>query len=491
MSSTSKLNPKNPIPPSKKEDITMSSTITAPDPQQQAMTLGQVLNKLPNKILDDENFPLWSSFIRTGLKSYFLAGYLKSDTVKIENSQFNDEVCRAVITTWMLGNMDDVNRSRFEPKITIYTTEDGPETQDLPAKLWKAVNEHHSSRSEELKLLLERSLNLIVQPVNLPLLSHIENFQTAVTKYKTAGGQMSDEDLGRKLLISLNNRYFQNAKEIAILGIKEYDKVVSELKKRLDAVAMLTRTPTVPHQTTVVQHSAEASAVNNSFSRNKFSNKCTKKRCTGINHSPDQCFKKPGNKHLQREWIEQRVKLGQWNGEPPKNLSSSSASAMTLQEPTIEELEQAFNAINPSASHVSLKSLSSKNSTHKSTNTEVLIVTAASHHMFKDKNIFSSYINTLDKEDYLDMAGGNATLKIHGRGEVKFIGPDGHIFELKNCLHIPDLKRSLIGGTILLKDDYITTKEGSNFTISKDGKCAFTGALNDGINLLCSSVIRI
>ncbi|KAG0139884.1 hypothetical protein CROQUDRAFT_100913 [Cronartium quercuum f. sp. fusiforme G11] len=91
--------------------------------------------------------------------------------------------------------MDNVNRSCFKPKITEYT-DDSPETLDLPAKLWKAINDHHS------------------------------------------GGQMSDEDLGQKLLISLNNHYFQDAKEIAIPGIKEYDKVVSELKKRLDAVAM-------------------------------------------------------------------------------------------------------------------------------------------------------------------------------------------------------------------------------------------------------------
>jgi hypothetical protein len=208
--------------------------------QQAMMLISQVLNKLPRKILTEDNFTLWSSFIRTELKSLFLADYLKSDTLKTEDSQLDDEVCRACITSWMLGTMDDVNRSRFEPKITSYT-DDGPETDNLPAKLWKAVNSHHLGRSEELRLLLERSLNMIVQPLNQPLLTHIEIFQTAVTKYKTAGGKMSDKDLGRELLISLNNSYFQDAKELAILGVKEYDKVVTELKKRLDAVAMLTK----------------------------------------------------------------------------------------------------------------------------------------------------------------------------------------------------------------------------------------------------------
>jgi hypothetical protein len=88
----------------------------------------------------------------------------------------------------MIGTIDDVNQSRFEPKTTIYTY-DVPETQNLPAKLWKAVNLHHSGRSEELQLLLERSLNMmIVQPSKMPLLAHIKNFQTAVTKYKSAGG---------------------------------------------------------------------------------------------------------------------------------------------------------------------------------------------------------------------------------------------------------------------------------------------------------------
>jgi hypothetical protein len=456
-------------------------------PQQQSILLTQTLARSV-KFLTDNNYILWASFIRTGLKSMFLSNYLNSDEIKMEDSHFDDGVSRACITTWILNNMDDLNRARFEPKITIYK-DSGPDTQNLPAKLWKAITTHHSSRTKEHCLLLEQSLNLIVQGPNLPLLTHLQHFQDAVTKYKTAGGQMSDEDLGRKLLISLNNQYFQDAKEIAISGVKDYDKVVFELKKRVDVVTMLTNGPMAPTQWNVIDHAAQAGFKSNSFFRYRSKNKCTRTKCTGINHEPDKCFKKAGNEHLQREWIEQRVRLGQWDGKPLMHFGNDSSSATGSQgEPLIEQAENAFDSLNASASNISCQSLSKLPFGDKLDGTEVLIDTAASHHMFKERHVFINYVDLMHRNDYLDIGGCGVALKIHGRGNVQFVGRDGYVFELNDCLYIPDIKRSLIAGTILLNDNFIIRKEKNLFVIDKDGHRAFEGVLHDGIRLLRSYV---
>lgn len=175
--------------------------------QQLAIMINQALSKItPQELLTDENFFTWSSDIRTGLGSYYYSDYLESDHTKDEAGSFIHEVSRKCITAWLLRQMDKENRARFEPKITIYS-ETGLKTEDLPAKLWKAINDHHAARSEELILLAEQSLNKINQTPNTPLNTHMQNFQNTLNLFKSLGGNLSENEIGRKLLISLNSSY--------------------------------------------------------------------------------------------------------------------------------------------------------------------------------------------------------------------------------------------------------------------------------------------
>ncbi|KAG0144019.1 hypothetical protein CROQUDRAFT_134655 [Cronartium quercuum f. sp. fusiforme G11] len=104
--------------------------------------------------------------------------------------------------------------------------------QDLPAKLWKLINIHHVARSAELVLLYEQVLNSLQQGHNQTLPIHTENFEKAVNRFKSAGREMTDAELGRKLMMSLNSTYFQDAREISLKGI-------TELQKQLQVDAML------------------------------------------------------------------------------------------------------------------------------------------------------------------------------------------------------------------------------------------------------------
>lgn len=193
---------------------------------------------------------------------------------------------------------------------------------------------------------------------------------------------------------------------------------MKQLKRRLTTEAFLP-------PPSKVKNVAEASAIS------KRPDKCTKKRCNGVNHNPEQCFKKPGNEHLQREWIAERVRLGQWKGKTPRDLPKASASAaVRIDEPSIEDLEASFNRINTSACHASAVRISSTKVNlpdHKGS-FQALINTAASRH------IFTTYTNVTHLNEQLDMAGGSTTLQIHGRGSVSIIGPDGDVFVFSNCL---------------------------------------------------------
>ncbi|KAG0151772.1 hypothetical protein CROQUDRAFT_129878 [Cronartium quercuum f. sp. fusiforme G11] len=321
-------------------------------------------------------------------------------------------------------------------------TEIGPETQDLPAKLWKIINDHHAAKSAKLILLYEQALNSIQQGQNQSLPNHTENFNKAVNKFKSIGGKMEDADLGRKLMMSLNSTYFHDTREISLKGITSYDEVLTELRKRLQVDSMLREK--YPNHTTV-KITTEASAI----SRNK-NRKCMRLRCLGTNHSPDQCFKKPGNEHLQQEWITERIKLGHWKGEVPKFSAEASALAANhqssdtnqLDEPTIEELEVSFNQMYASASHISAIRLSTSKVAFCNQDGVIvaLLDTAASHHMFKEQHVFDTYENISDASETLEMAGREATLPILGQGTVCFKGPEGHCFILENCLHVPSLK---------------------------------------------------
>ncbi|EGG08549.1 uncharacterized protein MELLADRAFT_71442 [Melampsora larici-populina 98AG31] len=48
--------------------------------------------------------------------------------------------------------MDCLHRSRYQKKMTIYTSK-GSELEDLPAKLWKAIFDDHSRQSEHYRAI--------------------------------------------------------------------------------------------------------------------------------------------------------------------------------------------------------------------------------------------------------------------------------------------------------------------------------------------------
>ncbi|KAG0140585.1 hypothetical protein CROQUDRAFT_136598 [Cronartium quercuum f. sp. fusiforme G11] len=143
----------------------------------------------------------------------------------------------------------------------------------------------------------------------MSLLDHIYAFQAAAIRYKGAGGKMSEDNLGQKLLISVNNENFADSREITVKGIKGYNNIVTKFKKWLVADRMLHHNLNVSSPPCVTQATeASATSWNNWFNHNN-KNRCMQTRCVGLNHSPEEFFQRPGNEHLQKAWISNHVKM--------------------------------------------------------------------------------------------------------------------------------------------------------------------------------------
>lgn len=80
--------------------------------------------------------------------------------------------------------------------------------------------------------------------------------------------------------------------------------------------------------------------------------------------------------------------------------------------------------------------------------------TGATHSMFNDIRLFdkSTLKPVTDSNRRLKLDGGGVTLSVHSEGVVKLKPGDGSVFELKECLFIPDLSKNLVaGGRLRLK----------------------------------------
>lgn len=174
------------------------------------------------------------------------------------------------------------------------------------------------------------------------------------------------------------------------------------------------------------------------------------------------------------------------------------SSPTPIPSPSIQALQASFDSmdIRPQCHHthstVPTVNASEANTSQRSNRDfTALLDTGATHHIIKEATAFDpdSYTNISDRNETLDLAGGDSTLPIIGIGHVTFSGPYNTTFRLENCLHIPGLRKSLIGGTRLLRLGFITTLiNPTTFQVTREGDIAFEGLLQPNSNLLTVKV---
>ncbi|KAL6583726.1 hypothetical protein OROMI_003015 [Orobanche minor] len=113
--------------------------------------------------------------------------------------------------------------------------------------------------------------------------------------------------------------------------------------------------------------------------------------------------------------------------------------------------------------------------------------TAATAHVCGNKSQFKTYQVVEGRK--LSM-GNPASSDIIGVGEVALKLTSGHTLTLKNVLHVPDIRKNLISGSILVRKGFKLVFESDRVIIKKFDRFLGKGYLTEGLFKLNALAIR-
>jgi hypothetical protein len=206
------------------------------------------------------------------------------------------------------------------------------------------------------------------------------------------------------------------------------------------------------HMNKILSETSSASALVNSAPSTVFASK-TLHYCGNKQHNPqstthteDRCFHK--YPHLKEDFLKRRNK-------GPSDASASFAHATVLMV-----------------------------STANTDNNMFVLDSAATHHMIRNRTMFSSFTSQL-----VNVKTGNPNTPLIARGfDTASIISNNNVIELKNSLYVPEISQQLISLTQLLDQSLTITKKGSNFLVTNPLTKLFSGFIKD--NLLFISAMR-
>ena len=105
--------------------------------------------------------------------------------------------------------------------------------------------------------------------------------------------------------------------------------------------------------------------------------------------------------------------------------------------------------------------------------------TGATSHTCSDKNMFTTY-QLPDNEEQLFM-GNSSTSKVEGKGKIILKMTSGKELTLTNVLHVPEIRKNLISGSLLSKNGFKMVFESDKFVLSKGGMYVGKGYLSKGL----------
>ena len=91
--------------------------------------------------------------------------------------------------------------------------------------------------------------------------------------------------------------------------------------------------------------------------------------------------------------------------------------------------------------------------------------TGATRHVCSDKKMFSSY-QTIDNGEQLFM-GNSSSSKVEGQGKVVLKMTSGKELTLNDVLHVPEIRKNLVSGSLLSKKGFKLVFVSDNFILSK------------------------
>ena len=110
---------------------------------------------------------------------------------------------------------------------------------------------------------------------------------------------------------------------------------------------------------------------------------------------------------------------------------------------------------------------------------ELWVDTGATHHACSDKKIFSSY-QSIDNGEQLFM-GNSSSSKVEGRGKVVLKMTSGKELTLNDVLHVPEIRKNLVSGSLLSKKGFKLMFVLDNFILTKNGMYVGKGYMSNGL----------
>ena len=105
--------------------------------------------------------------------------------------------------------------------------------------------------------------------------------------------------------------------------------------------------------------------------------------------------------------------------------------------------------------------------------------TGATHHICADRKMFTSY-SIMDNSEQLFM-GNSSTSNVEGQGKIFLKMTSGKEPTFNNVLHVPDLHKNLVSGSLLSKNGFRLVFESDKFVLAENGmyvgKCYMSNGL--------------
>lgn len=444
--------------------------------------------------LEDGNYPTWSRSIFDNLETLELHHYVKVDGFE-DKELTEDKVIktRKVIVSYILNRLDKSNHSQAVNRLT--NPSDPNSILYNPHSLWMFLKDRHYLINAQRLASVTKTLSTITIARGDSIPGYLDKFENLFIEFTRYGGKMDDTQSAIQLIDSID-RLTESTVEfihstISPLTRREVSKYLREYDMRHNFVTEATR------EARNVEQSA------NTVSRGRRI-ECTETVCKGP-HPADRCWSKPVNFPERDDFLaRRRANRTGWS------QKTSSTSAVRGSHPPVRGMKRLTN---PTASansvtqseemmslHTSFEIVGTSPSANASTSSSSGVVwalhdTGATNHMFNSRAMFVA--DTLkpvdDPNRRVKLAGGEATLAVEGIGKVRLKAGDGTVFELTECLLVPELSRNLIAGGVLKKKgvrEMFDTEDPSCFALVKNGLALFNGVIlhNGLMNLAIESV---
>lgn len=178
--------------------------------------------------LTDGNFPNWSLEVKQVLKAIDYDKYLtKPDFRYPELTDDQHLKVKLVLSIWMMGLMDDHNKTRCQTMLKLRSCrdvddddDDDPDHSDddddivyEPFLIWSSLRNHHQKISEAGLQTIEDAINeMKIQPGD-SFKVHCDKFNNLIADYVKYKGKIFSSRAARKLIKTVKTRINENVSE--------------------------------------------------------------------------------------------------------------------------------------------------------------------------------------------------------------------------------------------------------------------------------------